>query len=576
MHTDRPQSAAQVERGGEGLNSAPEPRRLVQRVAPWLLALSVVLLGASQLDQYSVTWDEALGDMFFGERYLSFFTTFDPRYLDFAADPYPAGRSPDLSSSPFRDRPWEYYPLVNMLGAACVALFHRALGWFDPFDAFHLANLLLAAVFVVVLYRFVESRRDAACALFSVGLLFTAPRLVVHLLANTKDFPELVLFSIALLAFVLALERGSVPWLLGAGMLTGLALATKANALFLAPIYLLALLACRAWRRFDSLGALALGGAGAALAALLVVYASWPYLWPAPLERAAEHLAYISGQVNQVREESLLSPLGALLYTTPLPFLGLALVGLFPTIKRARSGDPLACVALSWIGVTVGRLYLPGAVNFDGVRHFLEIYPALVLLAVDGTMSFVQFLDQRVGAQVRGGARTLWPIVAGLALLANLAPTVRLHPHQIAYWNVLVGGTDGAFERDLPQAGDYWGLSYRQGVRWLNENAPPDSMLGVPLVEHAVRLVAPERLRADIGLLRLSLPNTPRVPPDFVPRLLDLARSEAPRPLYVMFTRRDDWSNAIIEYCQQNLEPVHQIRVDGAVILEIYRLPATG
>ena len=41
-------------------------------------------------------------------------------------------------------------------------------------------------------------------------------------------------------------------------------------------------------------------------------------------------------------------------------------------------------------------------------------------------------------------------------------------------------------------------MSYRVGLRWLNDNAPGDALLAVPVIEHAVRLVASERLRADV------------------------------------------------------------------------------
>ena len=76
---------------------------------------------------------------------------------------------------------------------------------------------------------------------------------------------------------------------------------------------------------------------------------------------------------------------------------------------------------------------------------------------------------------------------------------MRTHPFQIAYWNVLAGGTAGAYSSGLPQAGDYWGMSYRLGLEWLNDNAPPDSALAVPVVEHAVRLVATELESATVA-----------------------------------------------------------------------------
>ncbi|MEA2491721.1 MAG: hypothetical protein QOH21_3513, partial [Acidobacteriota bacterium] len=80
----------------------------MKRSVPWLLAALLIAGGLGEIDQYNITWDEASGDYFFGERYLSFFTTFDARYLDFRADPYPPGHVPDLSRSMRRLIPWEY------------------------------------------------------------------------------------------------------------------------------------------------------------------------------------------------------------------------------------------------------------------------------------------------------------------------------------------------------------------------------------------------------------------------------------------------------------------------------------
>ncbi|MEM1248599.1 MAG: glycosyltransferase family 39 protein, partial [Acidobacteriota bacterium] len=374
------------------------------------LALLFVLLGGTQLDRYGVTWDEALGDFFFGERYLSYFLSFDARYLDFEADPYPEGHVPDLRASPFRVRPWEYYPLANILAAATSRV-TSAAGLFDPLDGFHAVNLWLGAGFLVLLFVFAEMRWGLAPALLaSVGLL-SMPRVVCHALANIKDFPEMVLFSAALLAFVTAWEKGSVRGVLGAGALTGLALAAKANALFLAPIYLLCLIVGglpNVWEgRFRELAA---AGLGAAALGVALPVALWPYLWPDPIGRIGEHLSYVSGQVFQVREESLLSPLQALLFTTPPLMLLAGAIGLIPLAQALRRRDRLAALLFSWTLVTLGRMYLPGAVNFDGIRHFLELLPALTLLAAWGAFWLQERVPRAWGV----------PLLVGLVISGSL------------------------------------------------------------------------------------------------------------------------------------------------------------
>ena len=144
-----------------------------------------------------MTWDEALGDLFFGQRYFSYFTTFDRRYLDFRGDPYPADFRPDLSSSPFRFRPWEHYPVASTLATATSHLF-TSLKLLDPFDGYHAFNVILAALFLIVFYRFVEDGDGVVAAITAALLLFAAPRIAADTLGNVKDYAEMVFFATAL------------------------------------------------------------------------------------------------------------------------------------------------------------------------------------------------------------------------------------------------------------------------------------------------------------------------------------------------------------------------------------------
>jgi hypothetical protein len=58
----------------------------LRRHAKQLVAAYVVLfiiLGFITLPRYGFTWDEGVGDVFFGERYIHFFTSLNFAYLDF-------------------------------------------------------------------------------------------------------------------------------------------------------------------------------------------------------------------------------------------------------------------------------------------------------------------------------------------------------------------------------------------------------------------------------------------------------------------------------------------------------------
>jgi hypothetical protein len=351
--------------------------------APLALAALVLVLGVPTLSRYGVTWDEALGDFFFGERYLDYFLSFDRRYLDFAADPYPAGHQPDLSASAFRDRPWEYYPVANTLAAATSRALSDHLGWLDPFDGYHAVSLWLGAALIAALYVWTRRRFDSIAAMVAAVLLFTSPRIVADLFSNLKDTPEMVFFALTLLAVSAAFERGSAGGVAASGLLWGLALGTKANALFLPAIVLVTIVVATrplAWRGRSA----ALWTALASFVAigLVTAFALWPYLWEAPIERVAEHLRYVGLRIFSTRPESVISPLAAIVYTTPLPFLGFALGGLAVAARQIarRAREPRYVLPLAWVAVLLVRLHLPGAVNFDGVRHFLELFPALAIL----------------------------------------------------------------------------------------------------------------------------------------------------------------------------------------------------
>lgn len=555
--------------------------RLRRSWPAWVVALGLLIFGFPALDQYNVTWDEALGDYFFGQRYLSFFTTFDPVYLDVRAEPYPPDHEPDLRSSPFRGRPWEYYPVANVLAAAT----SRALSTvgFDALDGFHALNLFLAALLAVVFFGFLRRRFGRLAAALALGFLFGSPRVVFHMMANIKDFPLMVFWTLASCAYFSAWERGSIRRMVGAGVLVGLALGTKGNALFFPILPALVLLITGvpdAWRPDDAspdsrwalrsgAARVALAGAAAAGSAVAVLLASWPYLWADPVGRFGRHLAYIAGRRSFTSPESMAPVLDALWWTTPPVFLFAALAGLVLLVARLPRRRPEEVFLLAWCVASLGRYLLPQAVNFDGVRHFLELFPALAAVAGIAVAEGIRSLAARAPAGLgRAGRHRLAAALALLVLVPGAWQVLRTHPFQIAYWNAFAGGLDGARERGLPQASDYWGSSYRLGLRWLNEHAEEGAYLAVPVVEHAVRLVAPSRLRDDLTLLPVTTPFSPRIAPERLAATRELAARE---PVYVMFVDRRDWRNELTADCLARLEPATVWTLDGAPVLSIYR-----
>src|SRR5205823_13279115 len=176
---------------------------------------------------------------------------------------------------------------------------------------------------------------------------------------------------------------------------------------------------------------------------------------------------------------------------------------------KLRQRNPHSILITCWIAVVCGRLALPSAVNFDGVRHFLELFPPLAIVAA---APFVWSKRPLIRASLTTAA-----------IAAMLVPLVRVHPFEAAYWNEFAGGLPGAMAKKIPQAGDYWAASYRLGLRWINEHAPPGSVLAVPIAEHTVQIVAPYRLRPDIPIAHISNAWSPRTDPRALGDLRQLA-----------------------------------------------------
>lgn len=93
----------------------------------------------------------------------------------------------------------------------------------------------------------------------------------------------------------------------------------------------------------------------------------------------------------------------------------------------------------------------------DGWRHFLFVYPSLVLMATFGWyLWFTSF---------RSKAFRLFSVILLLVLLSeNLYSIISLHPYQYIYFNPLLGGVRkayGNFETD------YWMLSVKEAAEWL-------------------------------------------------------------------------------------------------------------
>jgi hypothetical protein len=556
---DVPRRSAIVGARGPALQSLASPQLApVPRGArrPFALALSVALgylaLALPRLSDYGPTWDLPMGDYPYGERLLEYLHTGDERFLDLkATEPEPPVRAPHPDFEVGRFQWFQISPVAALLSAASCRLLWTELGLVPAMAAHHLPGPLLAAALAFALTLFCARRHGGLAGVVAGGSLALDPVFFGHSTHNLKDAAECCFYAGAVLAGFVALQTDRTRWWLSAGALTALALAQKPNALFL-PVQLvlflggaraLASAVSAAERPRFTLRALA----WTTLAFVVVYYAVSPAYWTAPVagpRRVFEQI--LTGGTGPRGALQLDAPLSVLITTPPITLL-FALLGVLHRGLRPLERFFLVLGA----GLPVARNLLPGMRHYDGTRHFLEFLPMLCALSGGGAAWLLE-RSRRFLARPRALAAGTAGLAA-LALLPCFVATASTHPNQLAYFNALVGGLGGAQRRGIPDAADCRGDSYWQGLQWLSEHAEPGASLLVPVADHLARSAAPVRLRPDIRLL-----------PE---------REWGPAPLYVMYLTLPGRYGLFVRALERDHAPLHEIRVQGGVVLRVHRLP---
>lgn len=102
---------------------------------------------------------------------------------------------------------------------------------------------------------------------------------------------------------------------------------------------------------------------------------------------------------------------------------------------------------------------------YDGMRQFLFILPGIAVVSATALIWIYQYLSRK---NIRIFAVSLLIIL----LSAIVFDMVILHPYEYIYFNRISGGLAKAENQyDI----DYWGLSMREGMEWINDNGVKDA-----------------------------------------------------------------------------------------------------
>ena len=122
---------------------------------------------------------------------------------------------------------------------------------------------------------------------------------------------------------------------------------------------------------------------------------------------------------------------------------------------------------------------------YDGMRHFLFILPGIAAVSAVAFIWIYQKLSQKNFKII--AATFITVVFAAIAF-----DMVALHPYQYIYFNRISGGlkqAQGQYETE------YWGLSLREGMEWLNRNASPGTTVVVGGMLYSAQIFAEPNLK---------------------------------------------------------------------------------
>ncbi len=538
-----------------------------------LTCLVFIALHIGTLHFYGVPFDEAQGESFLGDRYFAFLTSWDTKHLDFNTPTLSIYDRPDHPDY-FANRDYavrhahHIWGLGHTLASATKWLFYTKLGLLGPIDAQHAAIGFCSLLLFIGIYLFSARWLTPLTGLLAVLLLMTHPRFWAYSHYNIKDIPEAVFYSLTLLTFAHGIYSQNKKWLIITSLLWGVSLAIKANALFLPltafPFLLLAIHELPAGERLKAFYRNMLAFFPLAALSFVVLLILWPYLLKDFPDGLIMHLRFLNERGLEGPPHWNIYPLLNGIYTTPIPTLIAAFVGALALIFHSFKTESrsirrsLVVMLFLWCTLPVLRVSIPYARDFDVIRHWIEFLPALCLIAAFGAQQIIILLKRSLPLNL---SFVCSPIICALLVLPSIFWSVKNNPYQYVYYNSLIGGLGGAQQKNMPESCDYWAVSYREAINWLNEHAEKDSTLYVAFAEHTV-FYSKLWLRPDISLRSIS---------KLTPEILRSNDTGLPTRYLLYTPRKRHMPVWLRSFPIKELEKLYAIQIDNGLVVSIYK-----
>lgn len=361
------------------------------------------------------------------------------------------------------------------------AWLHENIGNFEEYDMRHMLNAFVG--FLMLLFTGLLAKEVSGSwriAFFALLFVTLSPRIFGHSMNNPKDIPFAAAYVFTLLHMIRFLKQLPRPGSKTIFMLiVGISAAINVRVggilliayfgLFTGMSYLIR----KELRPLLSNGKQLFKIVGIGMIVVILSYFGgmqfWPYALEAPMSNPLKALGEMSNFSTSIRMlfegEHMWSdelpwyyiPKYIALVSPLFILLGIAAFPVFYFLKLKKINPwPLFFMGFTALFPVAYAIYKESSL-YDGMRHFLFVYPILVVLAAWTWGQLIELPKMR------------WPVSGALVILLTLPAfwMVKNHPYQYVYFNELAGGVNSAYAK---YETDYWMNSIKKMCKWLVEN----------------------------------------------------------------------------------------------------------
>ncbi len=355
----------------------------------------------------------------------------------------------------------------------------------------HYATFILFYTSVIFFYFLCRNIfKSWKLGLLGSVFLVLSPRIFADSFYNPKDLPFLSLFIIAIFTLYRFLQKRSASYAFLHGIVTGIATGLRIISILIFVFTILFFILDLLILKKQTNNSIYIKTNRQIMILLIYLFvtiivflALMPALLPDPLNNFIAALKTMSDFPLDTRFLYMGQYLSSfdlpwhylpvnILLMTPIPYSILFFIGLLYFFSHFRKGlidyyleNKFIIISIMWFFIPVLAVIILGSTLYNGWRQMYFIYPALLILALNG----VKFMYRLLFTKLKIKYYNLAAMILAAAIIMNQVYItqlmVRQHPYQYIYYNILAG-------RDMKVVKgrfilDYWGMAYKDALEFI-------------------------------------------------------------------------------------------------------------